>query len=74
MSLEITNLSLLDAMAYEFFMDNVSICFQDKEQDAEGLATSIAVLAKSAYLIADIFSEARQLHIQKHTKQTNDES
>ena len=40
---------LEDAMAYEFFIENVSICFQDKEQDAEDLATSIAVLAKFAY-------------------------
>ena len=63
---------LEDAIAYEFFIDNVSICFQDKEQNAEDLATSIAVLAQSAYLIADIFSEARQLHIQKQTEKTND--
>jgi hypothetical protein len=56
---------LEDAMAYEFFMDNVSICFQDKEQNGEDLAISLAVLAKSAYLIAEIFTEARNQHIEK---------
>ncbi len=60
-----TNFSLEDAIAYEFFMDNVSICFQDKEQNGEDLVISIELLAKSAYLIAEIFTEARNQHIEK---------
>jgi hypothetical protein len=65
---------LEDVLAYEFFMDNINLCFQAKEQDAKDLADSVAVLAKSAYLIADLFSEARQVHIQKHSKEANVES
>jgi len=63
-----------DAMAYEFFMDNINLCFQSKEKDAKDLVDSVVVLAKAAYLIADVFSEARQAHIQKHNKETNVES
>ena len=62
---------LEDAIAYEFFMENVSNFFY-KEQSGEEFAQTIATLARSSYLIAEIFSEARQLHIQKQTEKTND--
>ena len=62
---------LEDAIAYEFFMENVSNFFY-KEQSGEEFAQTIAALARSSYLIAEIFSEARQLHIQKQTEKTND--
>ena len=62
---------LEDAIAYEFFMENVSNFFY-KEQSGEEFVQTIATLARSSYLIAEIFSEARQLHIQKQTEKTND--
>ena len=62
---------LEDAMAYEFFIEHVSNFFY-KEQSGEEFVQTIAALARSSYLIAEIFSEARQLHIQKQTEKTND--
>jgi hypothetical protein len=69
-----TPLSFKDVVAYEFFMDNVSICFQDKEQSGEEFAQSVATLARSAYLIAEVFANARKLQLESNSKETNVES
>ena len=53
---------LEDAIAYEFFMENVNVCFEDKEQTGEEVATSIVILARSAYLVARSFTEARDAY------------
>ena len=74
MSLEITNLSLLDAIAYEFFMENINTFFQDKEQSGEEFAQTVATLARSSYLIAEIFIEARKLQLESNNEKTNVES
>jgi hypothetical protein len=66
-----TPLSFEDVVAYEFFMDNVSICFQDKEQSGEEFAQSVATLARSAYLIAEVFADARKLQLESKSEETN---
>lgn len=60
--------SLEDAIAYEFFMEHVSILFQS-ELEKEKLGDAVAQLAKASYTIAAIFSHTREQHIEK----TNDE-
>jgi hypothetical protein len=55
-------LDLRDAIAYNFYVDNVSGIIEsckDKEDYSQGLA----VLAKSSYLVAEIFCAARQVHM-----------
>ena len=58
-------------MAYEFFMDNINTFF-DKEQSGEEFAQSVETLARSAYLIAEIFTDARKLQSESNNKETND--
>jgi hypothetical protein len=60
--------SLEDAIAYEFFMEHVSILFQS-ELENEELGDAVVQLAKASYTIAAIFSHTREQHIEK----TNDE-
>jgi hypothetical protein len=54
-------------------MENISICFQDKEQTSIALAESITVLAKSSYLIAEVFSQARKEFKTRHIEDANDQ-
>ena len=67
-------LSFKDAVAYEFFMENINIFFRDKEQSGEEFAQSVATLARSAYLIAEIFADARKLQFESNNEETNVES
>ncbi len=60
--------SLEDAIAYEFFIEHVSILFQS-ELEKEELGDAVVQLAKASYTIAAIFSHTREQHIEK----TNDE-
>ena len=69
-----TPLSLKDAVAYEFFMDNINIFFQNKEQTGEEFAQSVATLARAAYLIAESFTDVRKLQLESNNEETNDES
>ena len=64
-------LSFKDAVAYEFFMENINIFFRDKEQSGEEFAQSVATLARSAYLIAEIFTDARKLQLESCNEETN---
>jgi hypothetical protein len=69
MPLEITSVdadfSLEDVVAYEFFMEHVSILFGNENLDKDELADSIAKLAIASYMIGAIFSQAREQHIEK---------
>jgi hypothetical protein len=69
MSIQITGVdsdfSLEDAIAYEFFMEHVSILFQSENLEKEELGDAIAKLAKASYTIGAIFSHAREQHIEK---------
>jgi len=74
MSIQITGIdedfSLEDAIAYEFFMEHVSILFGNGNLDKDELADSIAKLATASYMIGAMFSQAREQHIEK----ANDEN
>jgi hypothetical protein len=69
MTIQITGIdsdfSLEDAIAYEFFMEHVSILFQNENLDKDELADSVAKLAKASYVIGVIFTQARKQHIEK---------
>jgi hypothetical protein len=69
-----TPLSFKDVVAYEFFMDNISFFFREKEQSGEEFAQSVATLARSAYLIAEVFADARKLQLESNNEETNVES
>lgn len=61
-------LSFEDAIAYEFFMENVSVAMDTAEKEGIDIGLAIAKVAKASYMIADIFCLARE----HHTEQTND--
>jgi hypothetical protein len=69
MPIEITGVDaefyLGDAVAYEFFMEHVSILFGNENLDKDELADSVAKLATASYMIGAIFSQAREQHIEK---------
>jgi hypothetical protein len=65
--------SLEDAIAYEFFMDNINSCLENEEQKGEEAAEAIVAMAKASYLIAEIFSSAREAHKARHIEDTNDQ-
>lgn len=56
-------LSLQDAIAYEFFMENVKDILQSCKDGDEDFANAVAMLAKSSYVLAEIFCATRELHI-----------
>jgi hypothetical protein len=68
-----TNFSLEDAIAYEFFMDNVGSCLENEEQTGGEVAEAIVAMAKASYLIAKIFSSTREAHKARHIEDTNDQ-
>jgi len=65
--------SLEDAIAYEFFMDNINSCLENEEQKGEEAAEAIVAMAKASYLIAEIFSSTREAHKARHIEDTNDQ-
>jgi hypothetical protein len=69
MSIQITGVdsdfSLEDAIAYEFFMEHVSILFQSEAIEKDELTDVVTKLAKASYTIGAIFSQAREQHIEK---------
>jgi hypothetical protein len=68
-----SDFSLEDAIAYEFFMDNVRSCLENEEQTGGEVAEAIVEMAKASYLIAEIFSSAREAHKARHIEDTNDQ-
>lgn len=52
-------LSLKDAIAYEFYMDNVVTTMEQCKSNDEDFAKALATLAKASYIVADIFWIAR---------------
>jgi hypothetical protein len=57
--------SLEDAVAYEFFMEHVSILFGNENLDKDEVADSIAKLATASYMLGAMFSQTREQHIEK---------
>jgi hypothetical protein len=68
-----TDFSLKDAIAYEFFMENVGKLFDGNETTGDEIFEAITEMAKASYLIAEIFSSAREAHTAHHIEDTNDE-
>jgi len=61
-------LSLKDAIAYEFFMENVKDILQSCKDKDEDFTKGVAMLAKSSYVLAQIFCAARELHVNPSTE------
>jgi len=61
-------LSLEDAIAYEFFMENVKDILQSCKDKDEDFTKGVAMLAKSSYVLAQIFCAARELHVNPSTE------
>lgn len=60
-------LSLEDAIAYEFYMENLSNMLEGaRVNDISSFEEGLASLAKSAYTIARVFSLARDQHIEEY--------
>ena len=59
MSLEINNVSLRDAIAYEFFLDNIGSVLDGAKEKGSSFEEVIVVFAKTSFVIADIFCETR---------------
>jgi hypothetical protein len=76
MSIEIigvdSNFSLKDAIAYEFFMENVGKFIEEHDSTADEFIEFISVLAKSSFLVAEIFADTRKNYKARITKETND--
>ena len=64
-------LSLQDAIAYEFFMDNVQVCIGENTDSTDETAFKIAELAQLSYSIANLFILARTKNENKYHKETN---
>lgn len=59
MSLEITHISLRDTMAYEFYLENIAGMLDAAKANGTTFEEAVVKLAKSSFVIADIFLEAR---------------
>ena len=58
MSLEINHISLRDAMAYEFYLENIGGILNAAKTNGTSFEETVVKLAKSSFVIADIFLEA----------------
>lgn len=59
MSIELSNLSLRDAIAYEMYMNNVNQIIEASIKEDKDLDESVSALALASFLIADIFCSVR---------------
>ena len=58
-------ISLEDAIAYEFFMDNVNVAMENAKEEGIDIGEAIAKVAKASYMIANIFCIARYHNIEQ---------
>jgi hypothetical protein len=63
--------SLLDAVAYEYFMDNLNQCIEVNSDDgADVLAQSVELLAELSFCIGEMFVQKRLSYLErKHKKE-----
>lgn len=62
------NFDLEDAIAYEFFMNNIEKFFFPDEEETrlgEEICKEVALLAQCSYHLAQIFVSSRKAHKQK---------
>ena len=57
MSLEINHISLRDALAYEFYLENIAGMLDAAKTNGTTFEEAVVKLAKSSFVIADIFLE-----------------
>lgn len=58
MSLEIHHISLREALAYEFYLENIAGTLDAAKTNGTTFEEAVVKLAKSSFVIADIFLEA----------------
>lgn len=58
-------LSLEDAIAYEFFMENVGKTMNSAHEEKMDPVEALVKLAKASYMVGSIFCEARLLYSQQ---------
>jgi len=63
--------SLLDAIAYEYFMDNLNECIEVNSEDgADVLSQSVELLAELSFCIGEMFVQKRLNYLErKHKKE-----
>ena len=59
-------LSLEDAIAYEFFMENISYAMENAQEEGIDITEAIKKIAKASYVLANIFCSVRQQQIEKN--------
>lgn len=59
MTIEVNNLSLRDAIAYEFYMDHLGSVLDGASEEGVSFEETIVKFAKASFIIADIFCETR---------------
>ena len=59
MPLEVNALSLRDAIAYEFYMENIGGMLKVAKEEDESFEEALVKLAKTSFVLADIFCKAR---------------
>lgn len=68
--------SLRDAIAYEFYMDNLSVYMEtwkdEDEESREDIGVALAKLATAAYTVAEIFCMTRDDIISESIKSNDD--
>ena len=69
-----TTMGLRDAIAYEFYMDNIKDIIQGSGDSGENISEAILKLATSSYLIADLFLSAKEQAIPKKNESSEQES
>jgi len=66
-------MSLRDAIAYEFYMDNLTGYMEnwrkENEEEREDIAVALAKLAVAAFAVADVFCVTRDDIVNKETTQ-----
>jgi hypothetical protein len=61
-----------DAIAYEFFMENMGKLLDEVNLTRNETVQAVTALAKASYLIAEIFSCARKEYKARHIEDGND--
>jgi hypothetical protein len=65
--------SLLDAIAYEYFMDNLNQCIEvNSDEDPQILAESVELLAELSFCIAQMFVQRRLNYLERKYNKTEE--
>ena len=67
-------MGLRDAIAYEFYMDNVKDIMEGANDEGQNVSEAVKKLAIASYTIADTFLAAREQSIQNKDEPSSQES